>query len=152
MSSPTPAPNVHAALNTRRASSRERWSQPVKMGTNETVREPSPTRRRNRLGIMKAMKNVSVAAAAKLFARMTSRTRPRTRLARVAPPTTPAERATPERPSVDRELSSGYLAASSEEPMAHHASAKKRHRQSLRRRERNRHQLSGVRNAGAGSA
>jgi small subunit ribosomal protein S20 len=31
--------------------------------------------------------------------------------------------------------------------MAHHASAKKRHRQSLRRRERNRHQLSGVRNA-----
>jgi len=31
--------------------------------------------------------------------------------------------------------------------MANHASAKKRHRQSLGRRERNRHQRSGVRNA-----
>ncbi len=31
--------------------------------------------------------------------------------------------------------------------MAQHASAKKRHRQSLGRRERNRHQRSGVRNA-----
>ncbi len=31
--------------------------------------------------------------------------------------------------------------------MAHHASAKKRHRQSLQRRERNRHWRSGVRNA-----
>ncbi len=31
--------------------------------------------------------------------------------------------------------------------MAHHASAKKRHRQSLVRRERNRHLRSGVRNA-----
>jgi small subunit ribosomal protein S20 len=55
----------------------------------------------------------------------------------VAPATTPAERESPARLSVDTAAAPGYLPARSEVSMATHRSAKKRHTQSLKKRARN---------------
>src|SRR5262245_66492407 len=121
----------------RRPSSSERCSSELKTGTNARVSEPSPTRRRNKFGIVNATKNASLAATGNAKAIRLSRTRPSTRLAIVAPATTPAERVTRPAASVDTAAAPGYLPASSEVCMATHRSAKKRHAQSLRRRARN---------------
>ena len=95
---------------------------------------------------MKAMKKASVLAAAKLVASTTSRKRPRTRLASVAAPTTPAD-PTISAPSVDTEPPAGYLPVRSEGLMANHASAAKRHRQAQKRYARNKHVRATVRSA-----
>ncbi len=62
------------------------------MGMKATVRVPSASSRRSTLGMVKATKKASVTALANSAATTMSRTRPRTRLARVSSPTQPAAR------------------------------------------------------------
>ena len=62
-------------------------SRPLKAGTKAALNAPSPNRRRNRLGSLVATKNASATGPApNRAARMTSRRKPRTRLAMVQPP------------------------------------------------------------------
>jgi hypothetical protein len=69
----------------------------VKIGTKETVSEPSARSRRRRLGMRKATKKASVAMPApKNPATTMSRMKPKTRESMVAAPTTPAAFATRE--------------------------------------------------------
>src|SRR5262249_54943463 len=120
-----------------RASSSERSSARLKIGTKASVSEPSPTSLRSMLGMVNAAMNASLMATGNAQAIRLSRTSPSTRLAIVAAATTPAELETRATASVDTAVASGYLPAPSEVSMATHKSAKKRHVQSLRRRARN---------------
>src|SRR5437763_8379324 len=64
---------------------------------NAALIAPSANRSRTRLGILNATKNASISLPAPNSAASTcSRTSPRTRLASVATPATPADRARPE--------------------------------------------------------
>ena len=67
----------------------------VKTGTTAAPKDPSPKSLRRRLGILKATKKASAAIfVPKRLAMIISRTNPRIRLIKVAPPTAPVARAT----------------------------------------------------------
>ena len=86
----TSSPEMTALADCHMAASPSFFSVALKMGMKAAVNAPSPSRRRNKLGTMKANWNApEIAVVPMRAAKHCSRTRPSTRLASVAAPIPP---------------------------------------------------------------
>ena len=86
----TTSPEMTALAARHISTSPAFFSLSLKMGMNAAVRAPSPSRRRNKLGIMNAkLKALATAPSPMKLAKTISRTMPRTRLKSVATPMAP---------------------------------------------------------------